>query len=130
MSTDADDKFWDDHAAKLREFAKMRLLTPEEAEEAARSAPPVPLSDDEIRRIVAAARPCEPEAEEGSAPDWLDEAGTEEVEEGVLQLNRNKGDADPDTDAIEEALRRRMLDDEEDAGGMDGGKKPPRCGGP
>ena len=65
MNPDADaKKFWHDHAARLREFAKLRPLTPEEAEVAAKSAPSVPLSDEEIRRVVAAATaaPCEPES--------------------------------------------------------------------
>lgn len=42
MSTDADNKFWEEHAPKLRDFAKLRPLTPEEAEEEARIAPSVP----------------------------------------------------------------------------------------
>jgi hypothetical protein len=138
MSTEADNKFWDDHAAKLREFALLRPLTAEEAEEAARTAPAVPVDDEEIRRLVAAAAPCEPETpcepdsgqDEDAGFGWLDEVDTAEVEEGVLQLNRNRGEDDGETDDTEDALRRRMLDDEEDEGGVEGGAGAPRPGGP
>lgn len=135
MSTE-DDKFWNDHAAKLRDFAKLRPLTPAEAEEEAKSAPSVPLTDEELQRLIAAAVPCEPEApcevnsEEGSGFAWLDGMDTEDIEDGVLQLNRNKGEGDAETDETEEELRRRMLDDEEEQGGMEDGAGPPRQGGP
>lgn len=128
MSTDADNKFWKEHAAKLREFAKLRPLTPEEAEKAARDAPEVPLTPDEIQKLVDAGANCPPD--DVPEYDWLKEEDTESVEDDVLQLNRNKGDGDEETDAAEEELRRRMLDDEEDEGGMEDGAGPPRRGGP
>jgi len=137
MSTEADNKFWGDHAAKLREFALLRPLTVDEAEAAAKTAPAVPVSGDEIQRLVAAAVPCEPEVpcdkdsgeDETAGFGWLDEVDTAEVEEGVLQLNRNRGEDDEETDKAEDDLRRRMLDDEEDEGGMEGGAGAPRPGG-
>lgn len=136
MSTDADGKkFWDEHAARLRDLARLRPLTPEEAEKAAMETPPAPMSEDELLRLIAAATPCEPEEpceldpDQEKDLDWLGEVDTEDVSEGVLQLNRNKGEDDEGTAETEEELRRRMLDDEEDEDGMEGGTGPTRPSG-
>lgn len=137
MNTEADDKkFWHEHAAKLREVARLRPLTPEEAEEEAKAAPSVPLSNDELQRLLAAAALCEPDTpceteseDEDAGFGWLEDVDTDSVEEAVLQLNRNKGEDDAETAITEEELRRRMLDDEEDESGMEGDAGPPRPGG-
>jgi len=136
MSTQAEDqKFWRDNAAKLRDLARLRPLTPEEAEEEAKTAPSAHVSEEELLRLIAAASPCEPEApcesdtDEPAGFEWFEDVDTEAVEEGVLQLNRNKGEDDAGTAETEEELRRRMLDDEEDEDGMEGGADPARPGG-
>lgn len=129
MNTEADDKFWGDNAIKLREYALLRLLTAGEAEEAAKTASSMPVTEEEVRRLVAAAVrgrssvPCDEHSgeDEGTGFGWLEGVDTAEVEDGVLQLNRNRCEGGGGTDAAEDELRRRMLDDEEDDGGMEGG---------
>jgi hypothetical protein len=47
------------------------------------------------------------------------------VEEDLLAVFREEGETDPDTDAKEEELRKRMLSDEASGeDGMDGGAAP------
>jgi len=56
------------------------------------------------------------------------------IEDDVLQLNRNEGQADPETDGLLDELRRKALEDgqpdgQEDSTGMDGDSEPPAKGG-
>jgi len=135
MSAEADDKFWNEHAEIAREIGMLRPLTAEEAEAAAEEAkltPCAPLSDEDIRRLVERAAQNTPtpswneDADEELSDEWVYQDATESVEGGILQLNRNKGDADPDAEELEEILRRRMLDEEEDSDGMAAGEGPAR----
>lgn len=132
MTPTEDDVFWNAHAGNLRDLAFLRPLTVEEAEEAAKWAPEVPLNPTEIQRLVAAAVPCEPDVSNDDEEfGWFDNVDTAAVEEGVLQLNRNKGEGDQEAEDAEAELRRRLLDDEEeDEDGMGDGKGSPRRGEP
>lgn len=129
------DKFWQKAAKELARRLGHAPLTPEEAQREFESLPDVKLSDDEIDSIVE-------QVTSGELTVWtpeplIDEPATfesEAIEEDVLQLNRNEGQADEQTDQLLDELRRKALEDgqaggQEDAHGMDGDPQPPGQGG-
>ena len=133
MSHEAD-RFWEQAAKDLARRAGQAPLTPEEAQKACESLPDVKLSAAEINSIID-------QVTSGELAVWTpepldDEAAafaTEAIEDDVLQLNRNEGQADAETDELLNELRRKALEDgqadgKEDATGMDGDAKPPTAG--
>jgi hypothetical protein len=113
MNSDAE-KFWDEVSGKLRRFKGLRPLTPKEAEAELRGAPDYPLTPGQIDSIVEAVTSGELASWEPLPKlDWTNEFNADEVNEEVLQLNRNCGDDDPDTARLEEELRQELLSDDE-----------------
>lgn len=129
------DKFWQKAAKDLARQSGHAPLTPEEAQREFETLPDIKLSDDEIDSIVEQVTSGEltvwtPTPAEEDAINFDCEA----IEEDVLQLNRNEGEADDQTDQLLDELRRKALEDgqadgQEDANGMDGDPEPPGQGG-
>lgn len=130
MTSDAD-SFWDEIAPKYRKIKGYCPMTPEEADAAYDAAPEIPMSPEEIERIVDAVVTGEPPDFDPKVPEWSPEAELADVEEDMLAVFREEGEADPETDAKEEELRKRMLNDEttDEQDGLDGGAAPPGDGG-
>ena len=132
MSTNPE-KRADEALQKLRKLKGYCPLSPEEAEAEFDSAPAVPISDERIKSLVESILSGELTSWE-PIPDltWTDELNLEEVEVDALQLYRNKGEVNDESNAAEDALRKELLDDgndTEEEDGMDGGAKPPSsCG--
>ena len=134
MSHEAD-KFWQKAAKDLARRSGLAPLTPEQAEKECESLPKLKLSEEEIESIIDQVTSGEltewtPTPMEGDAPSFDSEA----IEEDVLQLNRNEGQADAETDELLDELRRKALEDEQadgkaDQNGMGGDAEPPAKGG-
>jgi len=112
------DSFWSELARKYHHVEK----TPDSVADVDRlieTVEPEPLTDDEIDSIVHAISSGKSPAYRPE-PDfaWLGDVDTSSVEDGVLQLNRNEGDADSDVKQRMDELRKRALegngDDEND----------------
>ena len=112
MTADADPLRKD--LERLRKLKGLCPLTPEEAEAEFAAAPEEPITPDEVEDLIRRVKSGELDAAE-PFPDgqWLDEVEYEDVEEDVLQLNRNAGEEDEATDQLLEELRRKALDDDE-----------------
>ena len=131
MTSEAD-RFWDDMAPKYRAFHGLCPMTQEEADSEFERAPAIPISESEIGAMVDAAT-------SGNVPTWIPDVtewrpdmDTQPVEEEMLAMFREEGEADEETDTIEVELRKRMLSDEgaEEQNGLDGGTTPPGQSGP
>jgi hypothetical protein len=118
---------------KLRKLKCYCPLTPEEAEAEFDAGPAVPVSDERVKSLVESILSGEMTSWE-PVPDlgWADDMDLSEVECDARQLYRNQGEADDESRAAEDALRKELLadgDDSEDEDGLDGGAKPPSsCG--
>jgi hypothetical protein len=127
MSNEAD-KFWDDYSKDLRRKKGYCPLTPEEAQTELDSLPDRPLTRDELEEIdevvdsvtSGEARAWTPTPEFGAFED----VDTESIAEDVLQLNKNAGEGDEQTDELLRKLRREALTEDEngeaDENGLDG----------
>ena len=124
MNSDAD-RFWGEIAPQYRKLKGLCPMTYEEADAAFDDAPEISMSDDEVQEIVdAVVRDETADGESGSA-EWSPDSSLRSVEEDLLAVFREEGETDPDTDAKEEELRKRMLSDEASGeDGMDGGAAP------
>jgi hypothetical protein len=96
MSNDFD-KFWDELTKKYRRKRGL-APSPEELESSANSGElDEPLSDEEIESIVSAVsrRDSKRKADIDVSPDvsWISEIDTSSIADGVLQLNRNRGES-------------------------------------
>lgn len=129
--TSDDDKFWNDVAGKLRKLKGLCPPTPEEAETAFAEAPDMPLSDEQVNLIVKSVTSGTQGSGE-AVPDgeWCDDPSLDGIDEETMQLFRNKGDQDAETEQIENALEQELLSDEaeEDESGTAGGTTPPGGG--
>ncbi|AMV17409.1 hypothetical protein [Planctomyces sp. SH-PL14] len=130
MTSDAD-SFWNEIAPKYRKLKGYCPMTPEEADAAYDAAPEIPMSPEEIERIVDAVVTGERPEFDPEVREWSPEAELADVEEDMLAVFREEGEADPETDAKEEELRKRMLNDEttDEQDGLDGGAASPGDGG-
>ncbi len=127
------DKFWTDMAAGLRR--KLGLAppaTPEEAEAQYEAAEEVPLTENQIDRIVGHACGGEPPRYHQPSPGYeADKADLSHVEDDMLVLNRNAGDEDPEIQARKQELRKKALEkrrarqQKENQDGLAGGGEPP-----
>ena len=128
------DKFWQEIAKGLARRTGHAPLTPEEAQKEFESLSDKKLPDDQIEEIID-------RVTSGEFTDWtpatpefdLPEFDCESIADDVLQLNRNEGDADSETDELLDQLRREALEDghddgQEDATGLGGDQEPPRQG--
>ncbi|QDU57529.1 hypothetical protein [Aeoliella mucimassa] len=76
---------------------------------------PEPLTENEIDAIVHAVSSGESHASEPEPLfDWLADVDTSSVEEGVLQLNRNKGDSDEEIKKRMDEFRKKALEEHDD----------------
>lgn len=131
MSNDAD-KFWEDYSKDLRRKKGYCPLTPEEAQKELDSLPDRPLTEEEIEEIEdlvdsvtsGGTRTWTPTPEFGDFED----VDTESIEEDVLQLNKNAGEGDGETDDLLRKRRHDALTEDEngeaDEDGLDGTKNP------
>ncbi len=128
MNSDAD-RLWKELAAKFRHRNGLTPMTPDEADAAYDNSPAIPLSTDQIRSIVESATSDEPLTWEPPTVDWQGNAEADEVEDELLALYREQGEADPESDEAENELRRKMLsDDSENKDGVDGDETHPGRG--
>ncbi|TWT43456.1 hypothetical protein Pla111_24070 [Botrimarina hoheduenensis] len=120
------DKQLEELLAKARKRYGYCPLTPQEAEKAFENATEAPLPDGFIQSVLGKLS-----GEQETAPDtpisyeWMEESDYKDVEEALLQLNRNKGDEDEDADETENTLRNEMLSDDDDEDGMAGETESP-----
>lgn len=105
------DTYWDELVGRLAR-RKGLISTSEELEKELANLKSEPLSDNEINSIVTAVNSGESNRSQ-IVPDlsWIDDFDTSSIEEGVLQLNRNKGDSDADVEERIEELRKRELEE-------------------
>jgi len=104
------DRLWAEWVRKACSFKHLGPLSAEEAQGELDAAPRAPLSEEEIERFVrtalsgkvAASKP-EPDL------DWIDEEQAGALQAEVMQLNRNPGQKDPETERLLEEYRRRAL---------------------
>ncbi|MCC7336728.1 MAG: hypothetical protein IT422_16680 [Pirellulaceae bacterium] len=126
MNSEAD-RFWNDMAPKYRAHRGLCPMTPEEADAEYDGATAIPISDSDIKAIVDAATSGNLPAWTPDQEHWQSDLDTQTVEEEMLVMFREEGETSEETDAIEEELRKRMLNDErpEEQDGLDGGTPPP-----
>ena len=135
MTSDAD-RFWDGVARKLRRAKGFLTPTPEEAEAELYAVGEEPLTDKQIDAMMKAAisEKLEPYT---PMPDlsWLGIINDSYIDQGLLVLNRNRGDEDKEVDELLEKQRREALEDDEhhpggkESGGSKSGRKAPGDGG-
>jgi hypothetical protein len=129
------DKFWQKVAKGLARRSGYAPLTPEEAQKEFESLPDTKLSEAEIDAIVDQVTSGELAVWTPTPPaDDTTDFDREAIEEDVLQLNRNEGQADAETDKLLDELRRKALEDgqadgQEDSTGVGGDQEPPEHGG-
>ena len=128
---DKPDKFWQDVAKDLAQQAGFSPLTPDEAQREFEALPDVALPESEIESVIEQVTSGElavwtptPVNPEATGPE------SQAIEEDVLQLNRNAGEGDSETDDLLDELRRKALEDEppdgqNNATGMGGDTEPP-----
>jgi hypothetical protein len=115
---------------RLRRKNKWCPLTPEEAEAELKAAPDEPFDEDEIAALVGLVRSGQIEPTPPEPELWTGDEQLDEVEEDVLQLNRNAGERDEQTDRLIDELRRKALDnDGKEQYRQDGGASPPGASG-
>jgi hypothetical protein len=130
MTSDAD-SFWDEIAPKYRTYRGLSPMTAQQADAAFDDAPAIPMTAEEIQRIVNAVVAGEQPTWEPEATGWSRSENLEQVESDMLAVYREQGETDPETEAKEEELRNRMLNDEspDEQNGVDGGATPEGEGG-
>ncbi|GAB4338302.1 MAG: hypothetical protein Kow0010_26650 [Dehalococcoidia bacterium] len=134
MNNEADN-FWQKVARGLARRSGCAPLTPEEAQKEFDSLPDTKLSEAEIDAIVDQATSGELAVWTPTPPDDdTTDFDREAIEEDVLQLNRNEGQSDEETDKLLDELRRKALEDgqadgQEDSTGVDGDQESPEQGG-
>lgn len=129
MSSDAD-RLWDEIAPKYRKQKGFCPMTPDEAEAAFDEAPAIPLSKDYIQSVVDSVTAGETPSWDPPDAGWKADAETEQVEEDMLAMYREEGEASAETDVAEQELRERLLNDEadDDEDGLAGGTAAPGGG--
>lgn len=129
MTSEAD-RFWNDIAPKYRALRGLCPMTPEEADVEYDNAPAIAMTESEIQAMIDTAISGQVPSWEPEVKHWTPDSDLESVEEEMLAMYREEGEADAETDATEEELRKRMLSDEqtEEQDGLDGGAAPPEQG--
>ena len=102
-------------ARRLRRALRMGELTPEQAQAEYEAAEPVEIPEAQIDALVNGALEAELPAEPPTfeVTDWSPDLDTSDVESDVFQLNRNKGEADPEVDELVERHRREALEEDQ-----------------
>jgi len=114
------DEFWERAVKNLARRSGHAPLTPEQARKECDSLPEIKLSETEINSIIGQVTSGElavwaPTPMEVESPG----ADSEGIEEDVLQLNRNEGQTDTETDELLKELRCKALGDGEFNGQAD-----------
>lgn len=128
------EKFWEQIAKGLARRTGHAPMTPDEAQKEFESLPEDKLPDGQIEDIIDRVTSGELAVWTPATPDFdMPEFDCEAIEEDVLQLNRNEGEADAEADELLEELRRKALEDghdngQEDTPGMGGDQEPPKQG--
>ena len=107
---------WNTLAEKLRRALGLCPPTPDEANKAIREAGELPMSDDEIARIVQSVTSDDiPPAIFHPDNSWTGDIDTAGVaKDSRLVMNRNPGDEDEAVDEHVDELRRDALEDDDD----------------
>ena len=109
------DGFWNSILPDVREAFGLRPLSIEESEQAYRDAQAVELSDDEIDGLMAKSMSDIPKEPGFSpSPDDATVDVPDATREEFLQLNREKGEEDPEVDDLIQRQRDEALGDDED----------------
>lgn len=111
MNSEAD-RFWDEIVPKYRKLKGLCPMTPQEADAAFDGAPEIPISDDDVQRIVDGVVHDQPPDWQPDSAEWSPDGNLESVDEDMLAVFREEGESDPDTDVKEAELRKRILSDE------------------
>lgn len=122
MNSDADE-FWEEIAPIYRTYRKLCPMTTDEAEAAFDDAPEIPMTAEEIAGIVEKVVAGTPPDWQPDPEEWSPDRKLDRVQDDMLAVYREEGEPDPDTDAKEDDLRKRMLSDEQtdQQDGVDGG---------
>ena len=108
------ESFWSE---LVRKYERVEGTAPSAAELEAQieAVETEPLTEDEISSIVRAVGTGQSEVAEPE-PDfhWMDDVDTSSVEEGVLQLNRNKGEDDAEIKKRMDEFRKKALEEDGD----------------
>jgi hypothetical protein len=108
-----ENNFWSDMVGRMRRVLGLAPSTPAEADRQMREVQPAPMSKSELDALLhAALASAPPSVRVPDAPSWEPEEETSHIEEDVLQLNRNRGEAPGGRDELTERLRREALADE------------------
>jgi hypothetical protein len=135
MNEDRNKRLLGKIAGKLHKGKGMARLTPDQAQKAFETTSDIRLASSEVDSIVDQALSGElavwsPTPSDAEAADLA----TEGVKEDVYQLNRNLGEADPESEKLLEELRRKALEDKgnggdsKDSSGLGGTTEPPGKG--
>jgi hypothetical protein len=135
MTSDAD-KFWDEVAGKLRRAEGFCVPNPKDLEAELDALEAEPLTDEQVDEMIQAATSGEL-ATWTPLPDleWTGEGEPSDINDEVLQLNRNLGEEDPEIDELLDRQRREALGTDEDTpgeeepNGLDDGGAAPGDGG-
>lgn len=131
---DENDRFWGEMASTLRRAMKLHPLCSEESEKEYKAAERRSFPDGDLGAMVDSIVSGRDDWN-GSRDEqpWSDGADTANIENQVLQVNRNLGEEDPEVDErIEEHRRKALGQDGEankDSPGLDDGAKPQGKGG-
>ena len=89
------------------------------------------MTPDEIQRIVDGVVGDEIPEWEPETTEWSPDENVDSVKDEMFAVFRDEGEPDPETDAKEEELRNRMMNDEptDQQNGLDGGATPSGDGG-
>lgn len=126
---DENDRFWGEMASKLRRAMKLHPLCPEESETEYKAAERRPLPDGDLDAIVHSIVSGRDDWKEAQGEEtWSDGTDAADIEDQVLQVNRNLGDEDPEVDERVEEHRRKVLGKDgeanKDSSGLDDGEEP------
>jgi hypothetical protein len=118
------DKFWNEVQGKLRRALDLHPLCPEESEKEYKKAKAEPVSDQDVDDVLkfvrsmgeeggmTAGQEAEAVSDDDAPSEWQAPVTNEMMDDQVLQLNRNAGEKDQETDDLIEKHRREALGDE------------------
>lgn len=127
------EKFWVQMASGLRRYLGFEpLATSAEAESQPDGVDEMPLSDDEIERVVSRACAGKRSGRDASLlTEWAIELDTSAIDADMAVINRNAGEKDVQTNNLLRQLRKRALEERranrkhKDSNGMAGRDQPP-----
>lgn len=107
------DKFWYDAAGCLRRKLKVGSKTAEEAQKALEQATPIPYLKEELEAMLKFATSDDAKLPKPTIEPFKADDKTNTISpEQAVQLYRNQGESDAESDLLEEQLRKEMLAEE------------------